>query len=193
MARMKESKSPVTLVNPPLSTEQQSLEAMLDELDRMAVEEPDKYRLWLNNLATPASSAFLAEQPPPPPQPPFKSTTATDSKTDTASTAAQPTLIRPRAGYVIKTLLSQKVSCSCLGDPVESSKTFSANTKVFINLCHSPEVPAPPPATQAEIQKALQQEDTSSYRVPLSLVGPKLDVDHGPFLPYEGHVSTFSL
>jgi hypothetical protein len=48
--------------------------------------------------------------------------------------------------------------------------------KVFLNICHSPLVPAPPIVDPEEVLKAIKAEDTA-YRVPLSLSGPRNTMD----------------
>lgn len=49
--------------------------------------------------------------------------------------------------------------------------------KVFINICHSPEIPAPPLCSKKEIEKAIKAEDNSIYKVPLSLSPCRTDLD----------------
>ncbi len=54
---------------------------------------------------------------------------------------------------------------------------FPLSLKVFLNLCQSPFLPAPPPATDDEIAKALESGDASAYRVPLSMSDLREDCD----------------
>lgn len=52
-------------------------------------------------------------------------------------------------------------------------KTKEENdSKVFINLCHSPELPKPADITEKELSDILLSEEPSLYRVPLSLGEP---------------------
>ncbi|KND03214.1 uncharacterized protein SPPG_02270 [Spizellomyces punctatus DAOM BR117] len=85
------------------------------------------------------------------------------------SSAYQPevpsTEIVPEPGFVIKTHNQTQV-----GD-------WPAGLKVFINICHSPHVPAPPLASDEEIRRAINAEDNAAYKVPLSLSSPKADRD----------------
>ncbi|KAJ3000100.1 PIH1 domain-containing protein 1 [Globomyces sp. JEL0801] len=76
-----------------------------------------------------------------------------------------PEPILPTKGFVIKTKL------------VKATETFAINTKVFINLCHSPEIPAPPLLSRIEISKAIQNGDNQTYKVPMSLSQPRTDLD----------------
>ncbi|KAJ3299652.1 PIH1 domain-containing protein 1 [Borealophlyctis nickersoniae] len=75
------------------------------------------------------------------------------------------TEIEPEAGFVVKTHNVTKV------------EDYPAGLKVFVNVCHSPHVPAPPLASKEEIQRALKAEDNATYRVPLSLNPPRPDRD----------------
>ncbi|KAI9203803.1 pre-RNA processing PIH1/Nop17-domain-containing protein [Polychytrium aggregatum] len=71
----------------------------------------------------------------------------------------------PEPGFVVKTLNQTEV-----GD-------WAAGLKVFINLCHSEQIPPPPLASDEEIRRALNAEDNTAFRVPLSLSGPKAEKD----------------
>jgi PIH1 N-terminal domain len=73
--------------------------------------------------------------------------------------------VLPLPGYVVKTKLE------------EAYEDYPAGMKVFINICHSPEIPAPPLCSKAEIQKAIKADDTTTYRVPLSLSPCRTDMD----------------
>ncbi|MBN3309824.1 PIHD1 protein, partial [Amia calva] len=68
-------------------------------------------------------------------------------------------LITPQPGLCIKTVSSQ-------------------GTKVFVNICQSPQIPPPPPLTEAGLVKLLQSDDPSSYRVPMSLGEPHAEIDN---------------
>jgi hypothetical protein len=75
--------------------------------------------------------------------------------------------IQPTAGFVCKT----KTTTALKGFPI--------GTKVFINICHAPEVPEPTPtATEKDIQKALRAEEGANYQVPMSLGATRYDHDH---------------
>ncbi|KAI8910967.1 pre-RNA processing PIH1/Nop17-domain-containing protein [Gorgonomyces haynaldii] len=74
-------------------------------------------------------------------------------------------MVQPQSGFVVKTKLVQK------------SGDYPKDMKVFVNLCHSPEIPAPPMLSKQEIQIAIAAEDNSQYRLPLSLTPPKSDMD----------------
>lgn len=69
-------------------------------------------------------------------------------------------VIRPQPGMCVKTIL-------------ESSKQ-----KVFINICQSNSVPAPPDMSRDELVELLQSEDPSGYRVPMSLGEPHVETDN---------------
>ncbi|KAI8818247.1 pre-RNA processing PIH1/Nop17-domain-containing protein [Fimicolochytrium jonesii] len=73
--------------------------------------------------------------------------------------------VMPEPGFVVKTHNTVKVD------------DWGVGLKVFINICHSPNIPAPPPATKEEIVKALNAEDNAAYKVPLSLSSPRPDRD----------------
>ncbi|XP_051789970.1 PIH1 domain-containing protein 1 isoform X1 [Erpetoichthys calabaricus] len=67
--------------------------------------------------------------------------------------------IRPEPGLCVKT------KCSDGG-------------KVFVNVCQSSQVPAPPPLSEAELIQLLESDDPSSFRVPMSLGEPHAEVDN---------------
>ncbi|KAK4514672.1 uncharacterized protein ATC70_002273 [Mucor velutinosus] len=66
--------------------------------------------------------------------------------------------IQPQAGYVCKTHVEQS-----------TRQIYKVGTTVYINICYHSAIPAPPIATEAEIQKALNATEDAVYRVPLSL------------------------
>lgn len=66
--------------------------------------------------------------------------------------------VQPQAGFVCKTHV---VSTQKMKYPV--------NTVVFINICFASAIPAPPSASESEIQKALNAEPNATYKVPLSM------------------------
>lgn len=65
-----------------------------------------------------------------------------------------------------------------LPKPIKPSTGLCVKTKhedgrkVFINLCHSPELPKPADITEKELSDILLSEEPSLYRVPLSLGEP---------------------
>lgn len=75
------------------------------------------------------------------------------------------TEIEPTAGFVIKTRL------------LKAAKKLDSGAKVFVNLTHSANIPAPPPATDEEIRAALRSENPANYKVPLSLASFRKDTD----------------
>ena len=58
---------------------------------------------------------------------------------------------------------------------------WTVGMKVFCNLCHSPSIPAPPLVSKEEIIKAIKNDDSSTYKVPLSLSKPRSDIAKGNF------------
>ena len=78
--------------------------------------------------------------------------------------------IDPLPGFTVKSKL------------VEAYGDYPKDIKVFMNICHSPLVPAPPDVPDEDIRRAIHSEDNSSYKVPLSLSSPKTDVDRGRYL-----------
>lgn len=73
--------------------------------------------------------------------------------------------VQPEPGFVIKTISKKEI------------EGYPAGLKVFINVCHNGKVPPPPLATNEEIRKAIEAEDNSTYKVPLSLSSPRTDLD----------------
>lgn len=55
-------------------------------------------------------------------------------------------------------------------------KTHSAEGKVFINICHSPSIPAPVDMTEDELLQILE-EDQAGFRIPMSLGEPHAELD----------------
>jgi hypothetical protein len=88
-------------------------------------------------------------------------------KTNTEDTSDFHTFV-PTQGFVIKTKMI-------------SSTEYPKDTKVFVNLCFSTEIPRPPLVPKEEIIKAIQNDDASKYKVPLSLSKPRSDVDKSRF------------
>ncbi|KAM7298347.1 PIH1 domain-containing protein 1 [Ixodes scapularis] len=52
-------------------------------------------------------------------------------------------------------------------------------SKLFINVCHTPELPEPREISEEELMQILESEDPTSYRVPLSLGLPHEELDKG--------------
>ncbi|XP_058529896.1 PIH1 domain-containing protein 1 isoform X1 [Ochotona princeps] len=69
---------------------------------------------------------------------------------------AESTQIQPQPGFCIK--------------------THSAEGKVFINICHSPSIPAPVDMTEDELLQILE-EDQAGFRIPMSLGEPHAELD----------------
>uniref|UniRef100_A0AAY4CWR6 PIH1 domain-containing protein 1 n=1 Tax=Denticeps clupeoides TaxID=299321 RepID=A0AAY4CWR6_9TELE len=68
--------------------------------------------------------------------------------------------IRPQPGVCVKTL------------------SMPDKQKVFINICQSPALPAPPPLSREELMELLESDDPSRYRIPMSLGEPHTETDH---------------
>uniref|UniRef100_A0A672ZYI3 PIH1 domain-containing protein 1 n=1 Tax=Sphaeramia orbicularis TaxID=375764 RepID=A0A672ZYI3_9TELE len=69
-------------------------------------------------------------------------------------------VIRPQPGLCVKTL----------SEPDKQ--------KVFVNVCQSNAVPAPPQLSREELVELLQSDDPSGYRVPMSLGEPHTETDN---------------
>uniref|UniRef100_A0A224YDG1 PIH1 domain-containing protein 1 n=1 Tax=Rhipicephalus zambeziensis TaxID=60191 RepID=A0A224YDG1_9ACAR len=67
--------------------------------------------------------------------------------------------IKPLQGFCIKT------------------KDSSNGSKLFINICHTPELPEPQDISDEELMHILGSDDPTTYRVPLSLGLPHEEVD----------------
>ncbi|XP_072282802.1 PIH1 domain-containing protein 1 [Pyxicephalus adspersus] len=67
--------------------------------------------------------------------------------------------IRPQPGFCIKTRTSK-------------------NEKIFINICKSNKIPAPPDLSEQELVSILESDDPSGYRVPMSIGEPHVEVDN---------------
>ncbi|KAJ3073221.1 PIH1 domain-containing protein 1 [Podochytrium sp. JEL0797] len=73
--------------------------------------------------------------------------------------------IKPKPGIVVKTHLTER------------KEDYPQGMKVFINLCHSGDIPPPPTMDYEEVARAMQEGDNVSFKVPLSLSSPKIDKD----------------
>ncbi|KAI7904147.1 pre-RNA processing PIH1/Nop17-domain-containing protein [Cokeromyces recurvatus] len=69
--------------------------------------------------------------------------------------------IQPQPGYVCKTHI------------VSSTSKYKVGTVVYINICYASSIPAPPIASEKEIEKALNAEPDATYKVPLSMGEPQ--------------------
>ncbi|KAL6631951.1 PIH1-domain-containing protein [Neocallimastix sp. 'constans'] len=87
------------------------------------------------------------------------------TSTNTNSNGSLGMEVQPEPGFVIKTHNKKNV------------EGFTEGLKIFINICHSGKVPAPPLATDEEIRKAIEADDNATYKVPLSLSVPRTDLD----------------
>lgn len=67
--------------------------------------------------------------------------------------------IKPAPGFCVKT------------------KDTSSGSKLFINVCHTPELPEPQDISDEELMHILGSDDPTTYRVPLSLGLPHEEVD----------------
>ncbi|KAL7747211.1 hypothetical protein RI367_007422 [Sorochytrium milnesiophthora] len=72
----------------------------------------------------------------------------------------------PEPAFVIKTAL------------LKSTDTYPSGFKLFINIAHSPYIPAPPVATDEEIRAAINGGN-GEWKVPMSLTAPRDDIDKG--------------
>ncbi|KAJ1343251.1 hypothetical protein BSLG_002277 [Batrachochytrium salamandrivorans] len=62
---------------------------------------------------------------------------------------------------------------------LQATDDYPLNMKVFVNICHSPEVPQPPPISDVDLRNLVANMDSSTYRIPLSLSPPRSDLDKG--------------
>lgn len=71
--------------------------------------------------------------------------------------------IQPQPGFVCKThIIDQK------------NKAFKINTIIYINICHSQQMPEPPLATEGEIQATIMgQLEYPQYHIPISIGQPR--------------------
>lgn len=76
--------------------------------------------------------------------------------------------VQPQPGYVCKTKIVKS-----------SSKKYASGTVVYVNICHSDAIPAPPVMPESEIEKAFNADPTATYRVPVSLGQERVESDNG--------------
>ncbi|KAG9320898.1 hypothetical protein KVV02_008682 [Mortierella alpina] len=78
--------------------------------------------------------------------------------------------ITPVPGFVVQTLTTGENSKVPIGSKIVS---FGKDTAVFINVCSSDLMPKPSNAAEAEIQKAINAEEGTTYQVPFQLSPPR--------------------
>jgi len=88
----------------------------------------------------------------------------------TPQNAAESTRLSPEIPYLSKQVKPTPGFClkTKIGD----------DEKVFINVCHSEELPVPPDISDEELIKITESQDPSRFRVPISLGEPHAEVDH---------------
>lgn len=88
-----------------------------------------------------------------------------DSSRSKQSITANMIEIQPIPGFVLKTRLAA------------AHEDWPAQLKVLINICFSAEIPAPPTSDYEEAARAVREGDNTTFKVPLSLSGPRPDKD----------------
>ncbi|KAG0317286.1 PIH1 domain-containing protein 1 [Dissophora globulifera] len=88
------------------------------------------------------------------------------------------TEITPIPGFVIQTQTTKESNMVPIG---AKSVVFPKDTVVFINLCHSHQIPQPNVASEAEIKRAINAEEGASYQVPFQVSPPREHRDPEPF------------
>lgn len=84
--------------------------------------------------------------------------------------------ITPVPGFVVQTMTTGESSKV----PIESKYvSFGKDTVVFINVCSSDLMPKPSNATEAEIKRAINAEEGTTYQVPFQLSAPREYGDPG--------------
>lgn len=86
------------------------------------------------------------------------------------------TEITPVAGFVLQTTTTKESSKVPIG---AKTIVFPKDTQVFVNICSSSQLPKPSVATEAEIQKAINAEEGTTYQVPFQLSPPREYKDTG--------------
>ncbi|KAF9584316.1 hypothetical protein BGW38_006890 [Lunasporangiospora selenospora] len=76
----------------------------------------------------------------------------------------------PVPGFVIETTMTE--DWNGIGS-AKNSTPFPKDSHVFINVCSSDQLPKPPRATEAEIQKAINAEEDATYQVPFQISSPR--------------------
>ncbi|KAI1295984.1 hypothetical protein EDD11_007629 [Mortierella claussenii] len=92
------------------------------------------------------------------------------------------TEITPEPGFVIKVVIA-KNGCKI---PMDNQKavTFPKGTFVYLNICSSDKMPKPTVASEAEIQRALREENGAKYEVPVHISPPRQYKDSDFELPH---------
>ncbi|KAK3821027.1 MAG: pre-RNA processing PIH1/Nop17-domain-containing protein [Benniella sp.] len=84
------------------------------------------------------------------------------------------TEITPIPGFVLQTQTTKESNkVPMIKDAQQTTVVFPKDTAVFINICHSDQMPKPPPASEAEIRKAVNAEEGATYQVPFQLSPPR--------------------
>ncbi|KAF9284564.1 hypothetical protein BGZ68_004599 [Mortierella alpina] len=78
--------------------------------------------------------------------------------------------ITPVPGFVVQTMTTGESSKVPIGSKYVS---FGKDTVVFINVCSSDLMPKPSNATEAEIKRAINAEEGTTYQVPFQLSPPR--------------------
>jgi len=88
------------------------------------------------------------------------------------------TELLPKAGFVVETKTTKESGQVPIGTEL---KVFPKDTPIFINICHADTMPKPSPAvvSEAEIQKAINAAEGSTYQVPFQLSPPREYHDKG--------------
>jgi hypothetical protein len=90
------------------------------------------------------------------------------------------TEITPIPGFVLQTQTTKESNkVPMIKDALQTTVVFPKDTAVFINICHSDQMPKPPPASEAEIRKAVNAEEGATYQVPFQLSPPREYHDSG--------------
>ncbi|XP_063157227.1 PIH1 domain-containing protein 1 isoform X2 [Candoia aspera] len=53
----------------------------------------------------------------------------------------------------------------------------SSGEKIFVNVCRSPHIPSPPDLTNEELACLIESENASTFRIPMSLGEPHVEMD----------------
>lgn len=88
--------------------------------------------------------------------------------------------LKPTPGFCIKSAT------------VHDNNHGAKGLKVFINIAWDSQVPAPPPATDDVVKRAMEGQDDGWY-VPVLVSEPRQDVDKGTPSTSAKHSLTFSL
>ncbi|GBC07778.1 hypothetical protein RclHR1_07690012 [Rhizophagus clarus] len=72
----------------------------------------------------------------------------------------------PKPGFVVKLHIASS-----------NKKQYKVDSKFFINICYSDEVPCPPNTTETEVKKSMNGDEDSIYRVPTVISNIREDKD----------------